>query len=424
MQAKSAQLAFINTGVAFYRKAFGAVGGFLFSEDINEHSAKGALLTDIGSNLLAQGQLLSHSQGKGLGLKSSGADELFQQAEHEYLSALQLDPELGAAWCGLGCALRNRDPLLSQHSFCRSLELDSMSADAYANLAFLYTAYNAEDASEQVCDAITKIADTPFMWINRALLAERSAGLDKSSHADVLVQQAADANRAALQVAATTAAKEGLAMTCRLNQDSVQGGTEMNHLLTEYLELVGRDNLPAVIFQSLSAMEIGMEECEKVDVGKSIEKVSQLKAEHGDDNETLKSMDLEAVSLSLSGEKVFEADTGDDESKVDLPRRIFYEPGRGDLWLALAKELLLQQADPSQTQLLCAQRALHKARQILADGARMSVTTANNLSDALALEYWVDHLAGQDSVEKSAIDVQKSLLLNPGNTLARELLLR
>lgn len=57
-------------------------------------------------------------------------------------------------------------------------------------------------------DALTQVADSPLMWIGRALLLE-SNGTEKSW------KRAADAYRTALQVSQSPAALLGLSMTCR-----------------------------------------------------------------------------------------------------------------------------------------------------------------------------------------------------------------
>jgi Flp pilus assembly protein TadD len=69
---------------------------------------------------------------------------MFQRSVKEFRRAIDLSPHYAPAWCGLGCAAGSgSDPLLAQHAFCRSLELDSLYPDTYANLGFLYTKHNA-----------------------------------------------------------------------------------------------------------------------------------------------------------------------------------------------------------------------------------------------------------------------------------------
>ena len=415
------QLKFISKGVEYYRKAERIIDASVVTEDRSQLMA--SLQCDLGCNFLSQGQLVAHAAGHGLGLPFSDADSLFLQAEESFTQALDLHAEYAPAWCGLGCSVRRRDPLLSQHAFCRSIELDSLSHEAYTNLAFLYTFNNLPDPSQIMSDAVTRVADTPFMWINRALLASRQAKHDQVATGDVLLRQAADAYRAALQVSITSTAKEGLALTCRIGSNTHRSQSEMHYLLSEYMQLTGRANIPACIFHGLSAMELERE-CHEggTNVAKAEDGLLKLQvlAEHT--SETIDSLDVSAIAAALSELKLdCETDSSFEELTPINARSVFYQPDRGDYWLQMAKRML-KQDDPSLQQLRTAQRACSKARQILADDSMGGISTADDLSDALVLECLLHQLCGDAPGENAAVSIQKARLLNPGNTFARQVL--
>ena len=62
----------------------------------------------------------------------------------------QLFNSEASAWCGLGCALVAEDPAMSQHTFCRAMQIDSSSADSWSNvgLILMYPNHGAEKSSE------------------------------------------------------------------------------------------------------------------------------------------------------------------------------------------------------------------------------------------------------------------------------------
>jgi hypothetical protein len=416
-----AQSLFVAEGASYYKKAADCLDSTV---DDNSRLSKACLLADIGANLLSQSRLFSQLEGKGLGIVSSKATAILRSAETEFIAAIELHPEYSAAWCGLGCALRQRDPLLSQHAFCRATELDTLSSESYANLSFLYTVNDATDASELVSDAITKIADTPYMWINRALLSELRALDDRSIEADALIEQAADAYRAAMQVSTTTVAKEGLALNCRVGARSHKVDSEACYLLKECLESEGTINIPAMIFEGLMAMETGIEELIQSARNQALMGMQRMKELSVDDNLTAQSMDMDVISSALATVGARADEMKSEASDIHLARLIFYQPDRGDLWLEMAKSLVLQHETLSEPQLNEAREALQKGRQIIAAASVTVACRTQDMSDALALEYWlrIQSSKQQERSRSSRTDLQKSLLLNPGNGFAREIL--
>jgi hypothetical protein len=114
------------------------------------------LISDCGTNILLRAQLAS--------LVEAGEEDFpeteseFERAAAEFRRALELDSAHAPAWCGLVCAVSN-NPMLAQHAFCHSLELETLAPDPYANLSFIFTAQLATSASDGVSATLTQVAD-------------------------------------------------------------------------------------------------------------------------------------------------------------------------------------------------------------------------------------------------------------------------
>ena len=227
------QLSFIRKGEQAYALAL-ELGKQGDKNDENEKSLIAAAATDLGTNLLSQARVLSMAlgEGSGCGTKTSLSDLLMQSSRikdlitrsvNAYVCALDYSPHEALAWCGLGCALMAADPLLSQHCFCRALQLDASLADAWSNIGSLYVNFDTEKCSEML-DFLTGIEDTPLMWIGRGLLLEKKAREweDQDSVRKACMVKAADAYRAALQIWQHPMALLGLALTTRQTVPSLQ----------------------------------------------------------------------------------------------------------------------------------------------------------------------------------------------------------
>ena len=447
-----AQLAFVDAGVDPYRSAEQSVQG---SDEEERTVLQACIVADLGSNLLLQGQLLSFAQGKGLGLSSPEAEELYKRAGTEFQRALQLCPEYAPAWCGLGCAVATSDPLLAQHAFCRSIELDNLFPDPYANLSFLYTESGLLDRSGSVSDALTQVADTPMMWINRALMLERQAagvvgvaGVAGTGERTILsvenLRQAADAYRAALQVSALPIAKKGLAMACRAGP-SAEGGDgsgeddrrsleESDCLLSEYLNATGKVDIPSRIYSGISRMEGGaalptQQSDNVVSEGRSqvMDALNALQGLQREDYEGRIDLEPFRSCVALAATDATTASEGDATTAAaptaNLARQVLYEPDRGDLWLSLAKELVRQQPnsdqedeDPTQhnpTALNDAALAARKARKILLDRLKGSVALRGRKGAAAAAAAAAAPAStgGADDAVVRAADVSDALSL-------------
>jgi tetratricopeptide (TPR) repeat protein len=507
------QLAFVAEGKTAYKAAEDSIQG---SSDEELLVLRASAACDVGSNLLLQAQIVSFWHNRGIDeVAPPEAEQLLEQAEHEFRRSIEICPAYAPAWCGLGCAVHKFDPILAQHAFCRSVQLDPLLPDPYANLGFLYTRCGAVQASASVSMALTQVADTPMMWINRALLLERqeeedqqeSAGSPPSAPTDGSLhrfEQAADAYRAALQVAPLPSAKLGLALTCRrrlqpptaaapaarspasLDDDPVSR-TESHCLLREYLDATGRLDVASRVFGGVAACEGGAVSSPRVsdallargrgDVLAGLERLEGFAAEEDEDRRD-GDLDLESVRALLSSlppapdaacneasQSPRRASTGTSllvgpGAAVDrAKRRICLEPDRGDLWLALAKELVRSVpedrgasggggdecagAAAAATLLRSARAAARKSCELL-DGQsrdpalrrrdrrpprrRGPPPPAREVSDSLALRGWLDSLPGAAGAAPAAkaaamADAQRALLLCPDNPVAREVLL-
>lgn len=435
------QIAFVTAGIEAYRTAETLVA----SPDPDEAVLlRACLAADIGTNLLSQAQLLASWQSRGIGLPSTEAEQVYGDAEREFRRSLQLCPIYPQAWCGLGCAVAWRDPLLAQHAFCRSIELDNLQADSYANLSFLYTAKGALKPSASVSDALTQVADIPEMWINRALILERQ--VDQGDFVSQM-RQAADAYRAALQVAALPIAKNGFAVTCRNGEDSKFEALNSDCLLTEYLNAAGRADLPSVVLHGVTTMErstiadreIGAEllECGREQTSTALDKLRGL------GNTLLNTESIETV-LTGNSKPSDKPEPLTKPLKLDVRRRILVEPNRADLWLELAKDLALaveveydgkdkrQQRDYRRSlegarmaiRRACALVVNHVQEPKLASNRRSGeerLPSAALASEAWALKHWLEQASENEGpkTESAPVDLQRALILCPGNPMAR-----
>jgi len=430
------QFSFISKGDQAFRDAVDLVEGN--SEESN--LLRASLLTDAGANLLHQASLLSLWENKGLHSKSANneSSKTFESAAIIFQRAIDVCSTFAPAWIGYGSAMAQSEPLLAQHAFSRSLELDNLSPDSYANLGFLFTHFRKFTASAKVADALTEVADTPMMWINRAFMLEYEARLnpgEKSSRENI--QQAADAYRAALQVVKHPSAMLGLAMTCRMplsDRQEISSSMlyESHHFTTEYLGAVGQSDVPTFLFNGVLSIESAVRGSpshieEKISEGQDqvLQGVKRLENENLSDDQ---SANLDStLLLKVTTKCAFpEAGSQNDEANtsMSLGRQVLNEPNRGELWVQLAKELA------SNGSVVPASHAVRKGASILtqqlsgllAMPSDSSFVSSEDLSDALCLKYWLENLDEakvEESGAQSSVDLQLSLLINPGNQMAR-----
>lgn len=437
------QVELVGRGASAYRSLIE------FLPDDVPNSVKASALCDVGSNILLQAQI---SENAATQIEDTGVGDLYEKSRREFVAALELDPLCAPAWCGLGCAVIADDPLLAQHAFSRCLEIEQMFPDAYANMGFLYTSRQAFHASEGVMNALTQVADTPMMWINRAFMLERNAKSmhENESTAVLNLEKAADAYRAAMQVMTQPESQLGLAVTCRvdsnvgagfahqqLRKDMLSYIREYNERFVEsesggtvsFLEGVMRLEQVAVVCKSTSwtndAMEIGESLILKETCALNLEAVKKTSFEDGDGDRKQYS---EASTFPFN---------------VSLQRQIVHEPYRPELWLQHAKELLSCSAAFAAVDSagVAAMRAAAMMTDQLVHPPRCHElvdpsTFARNLSDALTLVFWLrPHVLSNDkgeleestnyiktTDERASFALDRALMIDPTNTIAREAL--
>jgi tetratricopeptide (TPR) repeat protein len=497
------QVEFVAQGHDFYIQALANV------TESNAHSddIRANILSDAGTNLFLQSQLICRWESGGIfHASNTESSKVLDQAVQEYRRALDVSPTCALAWCGLGCALIPNDPLLAQHAFCRAIELDTLFPDPYANLGFLYTSYNKLMPSACVSDKLTEVADTPMMWINRALILEQQYRNEQDSETvpilgnvtsrqrSHLLKEAADAYRAALEVARHPSAISGLAYTCRYGTRDDKHNISMliesyNHM-TEYLGMVGYTDFPSVLTNAVLQMELSISiPTDHSDhlIQAANEQLSivlqQMEEKNGSDDQNLSSTIQAYRKITEAASSVNESirptddtiDASNDDHQVEidswsLHRQVVHSPNRGDVWLELAKHIASNVTNTEAVSLIPALVASRKASSLLMQQltqTNMAIPTlaqkgkgalqfvkANVVSDALALKYWLETLVDQTNVDGdsgikstddnvnegkltntsdtnsslqqqsccSIVDLQRALVINPGNRLAREAL--
>lgn len=347
-----------------------------------------SLVCDGAVNLLLQAQLAANW--KGLSGHECTSDptimSIFHQAQNRFVEALRIDPLHPPSWCGYGCSVVG-EPIKAQHAFSRAVELDSASPEPYANLGFLYLESQAFGKSAEVCDVLTQIADTHMTWINRAYQLEKNA-LDKEDKAAHDIEQITDAYRAALQVQKEPFALLGLAASFRVAAATASAGQgnefENQTLLGEFQSITS--------IHPSSVFSLGSRERETAPAP----------------------LDNIPTPVSVLGTK----------------HAILERPDRGDAWLGLCRELVLELSgddDINESNSQPARAAARRASTLLlgkvtdpSSGRKdEGVVVASDLSDSLALESWLDTHENAVASKKKA---QLALLICPQNTLAREIL--
>lgn len=328
-----------------------------------------------------------------------------------------------------------------------------MLPDGYANVGFLYTTLQAFDASEETMNALTQVADTPMMWINRAFMLEQKAMADlkdDSSKSSQRVRQAADAYRAALQVLKQPDAMIGLAVTNRVISD----GKEMKDTLSNSLDygIKRKESLVLMTefleasphFREAASMLCGVMSLEQATMHKrfgwsdEILERGQIMAKTAlaQKKQILSSLDIESVEKCLTNvsDSLGKEKSGSSLSLDSfIQKKILIEPSRPDLWLALAKELVacLDQSSPFykiDSAFQAAKRALDMLSETLTyphriDGQIASFVSSEMVSESLGLVHCLEDLKETDTVAVDAsFDLQRSLMMCPNNILSREAL--
>jgi len=481
------KLAFVARGEDAYLRSLAVVED-KFDNDENTTQYAAAALCDIGTNLFLQAQIRCESSHSRRHLSSKITDEdpndtTLVRSTQYFLRAIDLDDADPRPWAGLGCALSPHDPLLAQHALCRSLQLDRTAPHPWANLGLLYGEFARLDSSEETIDALTQVADTPVVWIGRALLEERR-GLGGGEDC---MRRAADAYRAALQVGRHPAALLGLACTSSRGDglrrhdahhhhihDDDDFGKESRTNLSLYLDLTSGSNIGANMLGGVMNIDAGDRllrnngesrlGCDIIRAGTE-DVTRSCKGEEHKSNEafttdsvldsqktqspgifvqynillketpgaatlnTLKAASLpcakiEPPSIQSSTEDTATCSNTHNSSLSAAQRSVREHPDVGERWLKLAKRLvtrLSKRKRPSKNDRSTAVAAVARANYILsADMASKSVR-AKDVADALALSCHLADFMARDVGQKrrSCVDLQRALILDPENRLAR-----
>ena len=403
------------------------------------------------------------------------------------------------------------------------MQIDKTIADGWSSLGLIYADLNAASPASETLDALTQVADSPFMWIGRALLLEHDeAGNVQEQESNL--SRASDAYRAALQVANHPEALLGLSVTARRlglsnimeAQNEVyaysahRAATRESHFaLSIHRHLSGSFNAGAqaldMVHRSENAGERLSAGCASVakeimvggvdsDDGLCIEDTSKMLEQLSLDGTTAPGVIDGIVQTSMAAveavgvvcdeatslgdgsvpEEVVEGQSGSLE-KARLKVRL--HPENGEHFLDFAKELAKEYTagtTASTDDMRVASAAVDRAASLLLDeatnvhtvaprrpiliehngenGASLlapghdlsmhknvvpRVVDADLVSESLALRAWmpVEAIASEveeDSAESNTVDdtsaaeslysLQRSLLLDPENSMARHLL--
>jgi hypothetical protein len=420
--------------VAKGEKAYNAAVEAQIADSEGETGAlRSAILCDLGWNILLQGQILSSAFGESQGgtpelsLEDvignvAEVKEVYERAAEVFRSAIDSNLLYAPAWCGFGCAVSATDSLLAQHAVCTSLKLDKTLPDSWSNLAFLFAGKGANVACAEMLDGLTQVADSPLMWICRAILLEKEADVSSSGPNDATVSRAADAYRAALQVVKHPTALLGLSLTCRVTTSvtSNEKYTTYNRMssalarqdsfgyMGEYLGAVSSCNMGASVLAGVMTVEDGVEKLTnsdnlwpylEVDQGREMiadgtKGISELSFPPSSDNDDIPSirtgLDVDVITNLAELRSATDPGTTSTEEVLlasqhplspsfdhDLTpaRRVIHDPESGEVWLDLAKSLareLLAFSDCKKRKIVeevmkNAIRAGDRAAQILSD---------------------------------------------------------
>ena len=370
----------ISRGAHFYFSSLEMLKNAQNDTELSDSESMASLVCDGAVNLLLRAQLSSCWKERGDHELTSDVNiaNSFQQARDRFVKALQTDPMYAPAWCGLGCAMKC-EKLKAQHAFSTSIDIDSSAPDPYANLGFLYFENEEFGKSAELCDVLTQVADTYMTWINRACQIEKDL-LDREERGIDFVGEMADAYRASLQVQRDPFAVLGLAASLRLAAaaGTDEGGEWENRvLLDEYESLTSIS--PASVFKVLPRdKDVRSDKCA-----------------------------FPACPRSTK-------------------RAILERPDRGDMWLNLSRQLLLEaDGEVDECALQPARIAIRRAASLLlgkitgTTGRRKTEDiSAWDVSESLALESWLD---GGSDINSNKFS-QLALLICPQNLVARKTL--
>ena len=435
------QLDFVSKGEYAFRSSLDTRIAFPAS-DVKDTAIKSSILCDIASNILLQAQLLSSRWGNG----EKTVNE-YRRAAEAFRQSIENNPIHASSWCGLGCSVFKIDPLLAQHAFCRCIQIEKMFPDAYANVGFLYTSKLAFEVSKSTMEALTHIADTPSMWMNRAFIlkgeAEMSLASDNGFKAEDFIRQSADAFRASLQLVRHPESQLGLSLTGRVlhSKDSknsapfpilfTQKRKDCYSFMNEYMGATLQKFGTASIFQdvmSLESSEIVRSNMnwknENSTVGGELTNIDHV----SEDFEVLL-CDPSIRKIGVSTESLLRGIERKDSlfigfrNERDLQRQIWCEPYRGDLWLLLAK-LFIKKESIESARIASSRAAKMLSRKLFASSKTndkaLAFVDARIVSEAISLQVSLDAIQTTSVAQHG---IQRALMMDPTNVIARHSLL-
>lgn len=262
------QLSFLVEGEHAYYLALEIVKAENGHEE-DDPCLRAAAATDLGTNLLSQARVIllalgessggdGHSTSSSLVMNSCRLKDLITRSVNAYLYAIDSSPHDASAWCGLGCALIAVDPMISQHAFCRAIEIDSSLADSWSNISLFYACHDKEKSSE-ILDYITQVEDNPLMWIGRGFLLEETARewIDDELVKEACLTKAADAYRSALQLRQHPAALLGLSWNCRRADPRLKASNNLEYSFLADNITKFESKVSLCIYQNMTPCDIG-----------------------------------------------------------------------------------------------------------------------------------------------------------------------
>jgi len=413
------KLSFIKRGENMYKRLLQDVEAK--AQTFNDNSLIAAALNDIGINILLQACVRNKILCGDSSRQDGKLESLLKESAEYFEKAIDLNQLDPLSWCGLGCALFSSDAILSQHAFCKALQVDRNCHEAWTNLALTYIDGEAKISHvEEVIDGLTQVADSPLMWIARGLLFEKQS--TDTINCEAMLQNASDSYRASLQTNRHPVALLGLSMTCRrldLRMDSLKSRDAYTLAATEI-----------AIKESFANFKLFLDATSANDTdGKILHDTMEMERGcHEDANTIITDDDMYHVGrMALH----------------NAQRKIHENPDDGEGWLELAKMtifLITEMKHQEPQSLSLAISAIERAKYIFNNNVlhapmfkpnsssgsyNRSVVSkpvpAEKLSEVHALSSWIKTLSPQDPASTICNhDLQRSLLLDPENMFARE----
>ena len=188
--------------------------------------------------------------------------------------------------------------------------------------------------------------------------------------------------------------------------------------MNEYIGALCQKTRSAPVFQGIMSIEMG----------ESLQPHQSWRYHvHKRGKETVRSMDAsendsplrELRTLTdqlLAGKKKKQSNAQPPLQEEAIQRQIWFEPGRGDLWLSLAKAFI--EKDSIQSARTASSRAAKILSQSLVAPSQKSPSfvDAKMISEATSLKCWLNAL---ETKSTSNYDMQRALIMDPTNLVAR-----